>query len=225
MRSGNSAIVIGPDYPKYPWAAHIRRQGSMSVTITEPSFVAVNAAVLTGTVVSVPPPALALPEYPVPCPAQQLPSSKRRNLNDGRKWLAALLLITAAGGAAAVVLNPALRPATLTWSSLSPVADQPRADIPPPPTAALPAPPLPLPPAPARPIIAAPSPIVDNPRPSPADDAQLLWQSALNAESHRDFATAVKLYERLESLPDTDWPPGLHVRRQLAQQELVAGLH
>jgi len=198
----------------------------MSVTITEPSFVAVNAAVLTGTVVSVPPPSLALPEYPLPSTLQPSPAPKRRNLNDGRKWLAALLLITAAGGAAAVVLNPALRPATLAWSSLSPAADQPRVDLPPPPTAMLPAPPLPLPPAPAKPIIiAVPSPVVDNPRPSPADDAQLLWQSALNAESHRDFATAVKLYERLESLPDTDWPPGLHIRLQLAQQELVAGLH
>jgi hypothetical protein len=198
----------------------------MSVTTTEPSFVAVNAAVLTGSVVSVPPPALALPEYPVPSSPLPSPASKRRNLNDGRKWLVALLLITAAGGAAAVVLNPALGPTTLAWSSPGTAADQPRVDIPPAPTATLPAPPLPLPPPAAKPIISvAPPPIVDNPRPSPADDAQLLWQSALNAESHRDFATAVKLYERLESLPDTDWPPGLHVRRQLAQQELVAGLH
>jgi hypothetical protein len=196
----------------------------MSVTITEPSFVAVNAAVLTGSVVSVPPPPLALPEEPAPSPSRPVPPPKRRNLNDGRKWLAALLLITAAGGAAAVVLNPAFRPTTLAWSSLSPATDQPRVDLSPPPMAT---PPFPTPPAalPAMPIVAVSPPLVDNPRPSPADDAQLLWQSALNAESHRDFATAVKLYERLESLPDTDWPPGLHIRRQLAQQELVAGLH
>jgi hypothetical protein len=196
----------------------------MSVTITEPSFVAVNAAVLTGTVVSVPPPSLALPEDPAPIPSRPSPPAKRRNLNDGRKWLAALLLITAAGGAAAVVLNPAFRPTTLAWSSLSVAPDQPRVEVPAPPTAT-PQPQAPPAVLPATPIIAAPSLPVDNPRPSPADDAQLLWQSALNAESHRDFATAVKLYERLESLPDTDWPPGLHVRRQLAQQELVAGLH
>jgi hypothetical protein len=189
----------------------------MSISDSQPSFVAVNASVLTGPVATVPAPVFAPPEPP-PLPA---PAPKSRNLNDGRKWLAALLLITATGGATAIVLNPALRPSSLAWSSESTTAhDQTPVQIPPPPAAPLAAS------AVASILPAQPqSPPVDNPRPSPSDDAHLLWQYALNAESHRDFATAVKLYERLESLPNTDWPPGLHTRLRLAQQELVAGLH
>src|SRR5271170_3348931 len=192
----------------------------MSVTTAEPSFVAVNAAVLTGPVVTVPPPSPLPQECPLPSSPPLSATPRKRNLNDGRKWLAALLLITAAGGTAAIVLNPALRPTTVTWSSLSTVHDEAPVELPPPPALAASTPTV-------NAIISAPPTPqpVDNPRPSPADDAHFLWQSALNAESHRDFATAVKLYERLESLPNTQWPLGLHTRLQLAQQELVAGLH
>ncbi len=195
----------------------------MSATISEPSFVAVNAAVLTGTVVTVPPPSMLPQENPPPSSPPAFLSPKKRDLNDGRKWLTVLLLITAVGGTITVVLNPALRPSTIALSSVSPVQNRPPAEL---------ATPAVLPPStPAVTAIAAapvappaPAPPIDNPRPSPADDGHYLWQSALNAESHRDFETAVKLYERLESLPNTQWPPGLHTRLQLARQELVAGL-
>lgn len=186
----------------------------MSIADSHPSFVAVNASVLTGPIATVPAPVFAPPET-APLPA---PAPKSRNLNDGRKWLAALLLITAIGGAAAIILNPALRPSSLAWSAPTTTAhDETPIQFSPPPTAPLA--------ASAVASIQTQSPPIDNPRPSPSDDAHLLWQYALNAESHRDFATAVKLYERLESLPNTVWPPGLHTRLKLAQQELIAGLH
>jgi hypothetical protein len=197
----------------------------MSATISEPSFVAVNAAVLTGTVVAVPPPSFLPQESPEPSSPPAFVAPKKRDLNDGRKWLAVLLLITAAGGTTAVVLNPALRPSSVAFSSLSTVRDETPVEVPPPPVSAESTPTVTVKEIVAVPSVPiAPSPAIDNPRPSPADDGHLLWQSALNAESHRDFETAVKLYERLESLPNTQWPPGLHTRLALARQELVAGL-
>ena len=80
--------------------------------------------------------------------------------------------------------------------------------------------------------MAAPAPIVASavmtpaiqaepiPTPSPSDDPKLLWASALEAESTRNYAMAVQAYERIESLPSDSWPVNLETRLTLARKEL-----
>ena len=82
------------------------------------------------------------------------------------------------------------------------------------------------------PSAAAPAPVVASavmtptiqaepiPTPSPEDDPKLLWSSALEAESTRNYAAAVQAYERIESLPSDSWPTNLETRLSLARKEL-----
>lgn len=70
----------------------------------------------------------------------------------------------------------------------------------------------------------APASIQSASKTSPVDDARMLWLAALEAESHRDFTAAIQKYERIESLPDSQWPTGLKTRLQLARQELAGGI-
>ena len=58
---------------------------------------------------------------------------------------------------------------------------------------------------------------------SSTNDAQTLWSAGLDAESRRDFAAAVKAYERIQSLPSSAWPAGLKTRLQLAREGLKGG--
>jgi hypothetical protein len=62
-------------------------------------------------------------------------------------------------------------------------------------------------------------------RDTSADDAKRLWQSAIDAESKRDFKTAVAAYERIKSLPSDAWPKSLQTRLQLARQESRGGVY
>jgi hypothetical protein len=55
---------------------------------------------------------------------------------------------------------------------------------------------------------------------SPADDPAVLWTTAINAESRRDYTKAVEAYERIESLPSYVWPAHLEVKLELARKEL-----
>ena len=88
----------------------------------------------------------------------------------------------------------------------------------------------PLTPAPAytpaaHPIVASAilTPVIV-PEPTPTlsaeDDPKLLWTSAMQAESSKNFTSAVQSYERIESLPSDLWPPHLEVRLALARKEL-----
>jgi len=56
-----------------------------------------------------------------------------------------------------------------------------------------------------------------------SDDVRALWAAAMNAEAHKQFAVAVKLYDRIESLPSDCWPAGLQTRVSLARQEMAGG--
>jgi hypothetical protein len=101
---------------------------------------------------------------------------------------------------------------------------------------------------PARPVVEPPAAtpklqihlepvVVPPPNPPPAnvkviaptlpainpDDVPALWNKALDAESHRDFADAIKLYQSIQAMPSEIWPAGLPTRIKLAQQELSAG--
>ena len=57
------------------------------------------------------------------------------------------------------------------------------------------------------------------------DDVAGLWNKAMDAESHRDFAAALKIYQRIEALPSEDWPQGLRTRIELARQEIKGGTY
>jgi hypothetical protein len=56
-------------------------------------------------------------------------------------------------------------------------------------------------------------------------DVQALWNKALDAESHRDFATSLKIYQEIQALPSEFWPAELRTRLNLARQELSAGTY
>jgi hypothetical protein len=58
-----------------------------------------------------------------------------------------------------------------------------------------------------------------------SSDVAGLWNKAMDAESHRDFAAALKIYQRIEALPSEDWPQGLRTRIELARQELKGGMY
>jgi hypothetical protein len=64
--------------------------------------------------------------------------------------------------------------------------------------------------------------IVADPTPSssPADDPAILWNTGIDAESAGNYAKAVEVYERIESLPSYLWPTHLEVRLALARKEL-----
>jgi hypothetical protein len=79
------------------------------------------------------------------------------------------------------------------------------------------APPPPKPPAPAA--DADPADAASDVH----DDVRSLWAAALEAESRKQFGQAVKLYDRIESLPNDCWPASLPTRVALAREELVAG--
>lgn len=58
---------------------------------------------------------------------------------------------------------------------------------------------------------------------SASSDARKLWAIGLDAESRRDFNSALKAYEQIESLPNDAWPSSLHTRIQLTREEVKAG--
>ncbi len=77
-------------------------------------------------------------------------------------------------------------------------------------------------PAPAESAAAPPAPAVAVDVPTdPSDDVNQLWNAALDAESRRDFAAAVKIYQRIQSLPRDSWPAGLRTRMELARQQML----
>lgn len=69
------------------------------------------------------------------------------------------------------------------------------------------------------------APEVDRDPPDKVDDVRQLWMAALDAESRKQFAAAVKLYDHIQSLPSSCWPSGLATRVALAREELVAGTY
>ena len=57
------------------------------------------------------------------------------------------------------------------------------------------------------------------------DDPAMLWNAGLNAESNGNFVAAVRAYERIQSLPSSQWPAQLNTRLQLARKELKGDLN
>jgi hypothetical protein len=115
--------------------------------------------------------------------------------------------------------------AVLAWLSASPLKVQPTQVAAIPPSIAEPAIRAAASPAPIQPAPAA-TPVDPEPAevsPSGGEDVRSLWLAALDAESHRQFAAAVKLYDRIQSLPSNCWPASLRTRVALAREELVAG--
>jgi peptidoglycan hydrolase-like protein with peptidoglycan-binding domain len=113
----------------------------------------------------------------------------------------------------------------------------------------------PQPPTPPAPMQADPKPLVTSATPAPAqapapkksvaiamntvspimmdttpiqineDDPAMLWNAGLNAESNGNFVAAVRAYERIQSLPSSQWPAQLNTRLQLARKELKGDLN
>jgi hypothetical protein len=56
------------------------------------------------------------------------------------------------------------------------------------------------------------------------DDPKVLLNAGFTAESNGNYAAAVRYYERIQSLPSSQWPAHLDTRLQLARQELKGDL-
>jgi hypothetical protein len=65
-----------------------------------------------------------------------------------------------------------------------------------------------------------PSPVQSN-----DDDPKVLLNAGLTAESNGNYGVAVKAYERIQSLPSTEWPANLLTRLELAKKELKGDLN
>jgi hypothetical protein len=79
----------------------------------------------------------------------------------------------------------------------------------------------PAPPPPA-PVIVAAKPQPPPPSEPPADaleESRQLWRQAIDAEQLGKYGEAVRLYERIKTLPKDVWPSALNVYLEAARKQ------